>query len=632
MRSAREAATTDGPPQAQPNNGVPLLEMVGIVKRYGPTLALNGVDLAVRAGEIHALLGENGAGKSTLMHVLSGLTHADAGEIRLWGHPVRIPSPRAARALGIAMVHQHFTLAPAFTVAENLALDSARGPGSGLPLGTFAAREAAAPALERAAALGWQLDPDARIADLSVGTQQRVEIVKALATQARLLIFDEPTAVLSGDEVEELFQVLRRLREEGHAVILIAHKLAEILAVADTVTVLRRGNRVAYCPVAETDARQLATWMIGVSPDSPHPLSPSSGGPHPPAPFPTRSSLAREGRDPTWDDCGPHPRPLSRSVGEGRDLTPAPSPSQGEGRRQAGSPPSLIGRGAGGLGATPGKGAGGLGQTQAKEAEEPGAAAAFAARDILVRGDRGEVAIRGLSLEVARGEILGIGGVDGNGQTELAEALIGLRPIEAGTLSWEGGPFRAGVSPTTGYIPQDRRRVGLAVGMTVEDNLLFEAVRAPQFRRGPFLRRKALQRLASDLIRAFDVRTPSRTLPVSALSGGNQQKVVVARALHANPHWIVAVNPTRGLDIGATRFVHEQLRQARARGAAIVLISTDLDEIAALADRAAILSGGRLHPYQVSEVDQTQLGLLLGGLGAEQAAPPDKPSAAGETA
>jgi simple sugar transport system ATP-binding protein len=236
-------------------------------------------------------------------------------------------------------------------------------------------------------------------------------------------------------------------------------------------------------------------------------------------------------------------------------------------------------------------------------------------------------AIKNVALEVRRGEIFGIGGVDGNGQTELAEALVGLRPLRSGTLSWEGGPFVAGVTPTLGYIPQDRRRVGLAVTMTVEENLLFRAVHDPAFRRGPFLKRRALRRLAADLIRTFDIRTPSATLPVSSLSGGNQQKVVVARALYAQPEWIVAVNPTRGLDIGATRFVHEQLQQARARGAALVLISTDLDEINALADRAAILSGGSLTEYQAGKTDETELGLLLGGLGEVQPATEDEESA-----
>ncbi|HZP81099.1 MAG TPA: ATP-binding cassette domain-containing protein, partial [Chthonomonadaceae bacterium] len=463
----------------------------------------------------------------------------------------------------IAMVHQHFTLVPAFTVAENLALDSEEKQRWTLGVGRWEAQQAAAPALERAAALGWKLDPDARISELSVGAQQRVEIVKALATNARLLIFDEPTAVLAGDEVEELFTVLRRLRDEGHAVILIAHKLAEILAVADRVTVLRRGNRVASCPVAETDARQLAAWMIGV-------------GPPPPSPPPKNRG---RGSDSTGLS-----RPFNSTTSAERQTEPVHEPFP---------PPVLGGR--------------------VREGS-----LAFSAAHLVVRDDRGVEAIKNVALEVRRGEIFGIGGVDGNGQTELAEALVGLRPLRSGTLSWEGGPFVAGVTPTLGYIPQDRRRVGLAVTMTVEENLLFRAVHDPAFRRGPFLKRRALRRLAADLIRTFDIRTPSATLPVSSLSGGNQQKVVVARALYAQPEWIVAVNPTRGLDIGATRFVHEQLQQARARGAALVLISTDLDEINALADRAAILSGGRLTEYQAGKTDETELGLLLGGLGAAQ--------------
>ncbi|HLV81313.1 MAG TPA: ATP-binding cassette domain-containing protein, partial [Chthonomonadaceae bacterium] len=461
-----------------------------------------------------------GAGKSTLMHILSGLTRPDAGRIRLEGQTVLLPSPQVARARGIAMVHQHFTLVPAFSVAENLALDA---PAEGAAW-RYVPRQAAARAIERAAALGWPLDPEAVVADLSVGAQQRVEIVKALATEARLLIFDEPTAVLSGAEVAELFGVLRRLRDEGRAVILITHKLAEILAVADRVTVLRHGSRVASSPVAETDAPQLAFWMVGAAPAAP----------------------------------------------EGKE-------SGGRQEDRSSRPP------------------------------------ACAASDLVILGDRGEEAARGVSLAVRRGEIVGIGGVDGNGQTELAEALAGLRPLQAGAISWEGGLFLPGKSPRTGYIPQDRRRVGLALPMTVEDNLILEAVRQREYRRGLFLRRRRLRGLASELIRRFDIRTSSPTLPAAALSGGNQQKIVVARALRGEPEWIVAVNPTRGLDIAATRFVHAQLLQARSRGAAILLVSTDLDELAALSDRAAILSGGRLFDYALDRSDQTELGLLLGG-------------------
>jgi simple sugar transport system ATP-binding protein len=231
-----------------------------------------------------------------------------------------------------------------------------------------------------------------------------------------------------------------------------------------------------------------------------------------------------------------------------------------------------------------------------------------------VRGDRGETAIRDVSLTAAQGEIFGLGGVDGNGQTELAEALAGLRKVESGEIRWNGGVFRPGVSPRIGYIPQDRRHAGLAATMTIEENLLLDAVREPAYRVGPFLKRRALRNLAADLIRQFDVRTTDMTLPASALSGGNQQKIVVARALRSEPELIIAVNPTRGLDIGATRFVHEQLREAKARGAAIIFFSTDLDELAALADRTAILSAGKLTEYHAEDSHAVDIGLLLGGI------------------
>jgi simple sugar transport system ATP-binding protein len=505
--------------------------MQRITKRYGATLALNQVDFEARAGAIHALLGENGAGKSTLMHILSGLTRPDSGAIQIAGKTVRLNSPRDARDQGIAMVHQHFTLVPAFTVAENLALDT---PSSGAEqwafgLRRYLPRQRAAVALERARALGWELDPDARVLDLSVGAQQRVEIIKALATDASLLIFDEPTAVLAEGEVDELFRVLRALRDEGRAVILIAHKLAEILAVADQVTVLRRGTRVASTSIAETDADQLATWMVG------------------------------------------------------------------ETTEESASPPDAP-------------------QRAPAEQRRPNASPALTVSQMAVRGDRGEMVLKQVSLQVRCGEIFGIGGVDGNGQRELAEALVGLRPLESGCLTWNGADFVPGKTPRVGYIPQDRRRDGLATTLSIEENLLFDAVRAPAFRRGPFLKRKALGQLARTLITQFDVRTSEPLLPASALSGGNQQKIVVARALHSEPELIVAMNPTRGLDIGATRFVQDQLLKARARGAAIVLISTDFDEVRALSDRAAILANGQLTDFALETQDAGALGRMLGGL------------------
>ncbi|MCW3095116.1 MAG: nucleoside transporter ATP-binding protein [Chthonomonadaceae bacterium] len=525
MPTAVDGGTHGAPPAPADAASAARLVMRGIRKRYGATVALDDVDFDARAGEIHALLGENGAGKSTLMQILSGLTHADGGETLFEGAHTAIPTPREARRLGIAIVHQHFTLVPAFTVAENLALDApATGWQGAKP---YRAKVAAARTLDYARSLGWELPADTRVASLSVGIQQRVEIVKALATDARLLIFDEPTAVLSRNEIDELFDVLRRQRDAGKTVLLIAHKLAEILAVADRVTVLRRGRRVASVPVVETNAEQLAAWMIGAV--------------QAPSPEAVPSAASTEAR-----------APLS---------------------------PALICSG------------------------------------MRVRGDRGEQIVRDVAFTVARGEIFGIGGVDGNGQSELAEALTGLRPFEAETLTWEDRPFQPGTDPHIGYIPQDRRRIGLAVTMSVADNLLFDAVREREFHTGPFLRRRALSTLALNMIRDFDIRTPGPNLPVSALSGGNQQKIVVARSLRGQPDLIVAMNPTRGLDIGATRFVHSQLRQARECGAAVVLISTDLDELAAVADRAAILADGTLTEIELRAADETQVGLLLGGAG-----------------
>lgn len=465
---------------------LPSLSATNVSKRYGTLLALDRVSVSFLPGEIHAVLGENGAGKSTLMGVLSGFTAPTEGEVALDGRPIPLGEAFACKQLGIEMIHQHFTLAPEFTVAENLAL--ARLPGlvrSADPL------RVASRALDVAKDLGWEIDPKARVRDLSVGVRQRLEILKALSGEAKVLIFDEPTAVLAPDEVADLFRVLRQLRDEGRIVVLIAHKLSEIAAVADRVTVLRRGKWIATVPLSETNTEELARWMVGEMP--PRAVLPDSGA--------LRDGLSVEG--------------------------------------------------------------------------------------LVVRGDRGETAVRGVSFEARRGEIFGVGGVDGNGQVELAEALAGVRPPGAGTIRFAG-------ERNVGYVPQDRQADALALTMTIEDNLLVTGHRRADLSRGPFLRPKAARDWAEGLIERFAIKASGPDEYVGSLSGGNQQKVVVSRTFDAAPNLLVVVNPTRGLDVKASAFVHERLREARAGGAAVVLFSTDLDELYALADRAVFMSRGEL--------------------------------------
>ena len=524
------------------------VEMRSIEKRFGATKALDRVDFTLEPGQIHAILGENGAGKSTLMHVLAGLTAPDSGEIRIDSRVVRLNSSRDARKAGIAMVHQHFALVPAFTVAENLALDLP--PKTRVKIGfleklRYSAAKHAEHGLDRARSLGWALSPDAFVGSLPVGTQQRVEIAKALASEADVLIFDEPTSVLTPDEVSELFAVLRSVRAEGRSIVLIAHKLLEVLAVADRITVLRHGQAVKEVNRADTNATELAGWMMGAGPGQE-----------------THSDRIQTTRN--ADTANKNRSRLTSGKNSCIDL------------HESGS-------------------------------------SGFRAAGLSVSGDRGQQAIRDVSFAAACGEILGIGGVDGNGQTELAEALVGLRPIRSGSLLWKDREFAPGHDPVTGYIPPDRRRSGLAVTMTVEENLILDAVDDQQFRQGPFLRRRALNSMASGLMERYDIRAQDLNVPVSSLSGGNQQKIVVARALRSDPEWIVAMNPTRGLDLGAAEFVWSQLRAAAQRGAAIVLISTDLDEISLLSDRAAILSGGSLTAFELSRADTSSLGMALGG-------------------
>mgnify|MGYP000951425865 CR=1 FL=1 len=467
-----------------------MLEVRSLSKRYGPVQALDRVSASFLPGEVHAVLGENGAGKSTLMQVVAGFLLPDEGTVTLEGKSLPLGHPIASRAAGVEMVHQHFMLVPAFTVEENLALARL-----GSLAGTLDTARLAQPALDFARELGWSLDPKTRTGGLPVGIQQRVEILKALSGDAPVLIFDEPTAVLTPDEVDDLFRVLRRLRDRGKTILLIAHKLAEVMAVADRVTVLRRGHFVATAPIGEVNERRLATWMVGDLPTAIQPLDVPLG-------------------------------------------------------------PVLL-----------------------------------EARDLVVLGDRREEAVGGIGLEVRGGELLGIGGVDGNGQVELAEALVGIRPLRSGQIERRSRDPKT--AATVGYIPQDRQADGLALTLSIFDNLMIAGTDRPGLRRGPLLRIGAARQWADRVVERFQIKIGGLSDPVSGLSGGNQQKVVVGRTLDAIPDVIVAMNPTRGLDIRATDFVHQTLLDAARAGAAIVLISTDLDELAALASRTVFMSRGR---------------------------------------
>ncbi|MCH8978329.1 MAG: ABC transporter ATP-binding protein [Armatimonadetes bacterium] len=465
----------------------PVLRVEGVSKRYGEVRALSDVSLDFNKGEVHAVLGENGAGKSTLMGVIAGFVVPDSGRVLLEGTPLPPGRPHETKGAGIEMVHQHFMLVQEFTVAENLALaqlSSLRGTlqATAVPIG----------ALATAAGLGWYLDPRAKIRELPVGAQQRIEILKALSGYAEVLILDEPTAVLSAEETEELFRVLRLLRDDGKCVILIAHKLSEILAVADRVSVLRDGALVASKARADVEEATLAKWMVGEMPEPRSPLAPSLS------------------------------EPLLSVV------------------------------------------------------------------NLQALGSRGEVAVRGVSFQVSPGEILGIGGVDGNGQVELAESLAGVRKLLAGSIEWRK------TEGSIGYIPQDRQGQGLALGMSVTDNVLIACHNRPELSVGPFLRMRAVREHARRLVGEYDVRLNDIDDAAASLSGGNQQKLVVSRVLDARPDLVVASSPTRGLDVRAAAFVQHKLLQAAKEGAAVVLFSTDLDELAALATRTLFMSRGRL--------------------------------------
>ncbi|MGD2155888.1 MAG: ABC transporter ATP-binding protein [Anaerolineales bacterium] len=499
------------------------LEMHGITKRFPGVLANERIDFDVRSGEVHALLGENGAGKSTLMKILYGMYHADDGEILLNGKPVEIASPNDAINLGIGMIHQHFMLVQTLTVAENVALGLPSSRGLLTDLGRVSSR-----IKELASIYGLQIDPHASIWQLSVGQQQRVEIIKALYRGASLLILDEPTAVLTPQEVVELFSIMRQMVQDGHALIFISHKLHEVLEISNRVTVLRDGRKIICRPTQETTKADLAQWMVG------------------------------------------------REVGFIPDRENA---RRGQVRLE------LI--------------------------------------NIVCDNDRGTPGLQDISLKVHSGEILGVAGVSGNGQRELAEVITGLREITKGRILLENEDV-TGRNPGVltdkmmSYIPEERMRDGMIKEFSVAENIILREHHKPPFSRYGFLNLRSIIQHSDRLIHSFQVKTPSNETRAKNLSGGNIQKMVLARELSRRPRVLIAAQPTRGLDIGATEYVHQQLLDQRREGTAILMISEDLDEILALSDRIAVIYEGQIMdiiPRELASAEE--LGLLMAGVGKE---------------
>ena len=504
----------------------PVLELRGITKRFPGVLANDAVDFDLRRGEIHALLGENGAGKSTLMNVVYGLYSPDEGEILLRGKPVNIDSPNTAIDNGIGMVHQHFMLIPVMTVAENIVL--AKEPTRAGILLDFGAADRRVEEVSRA--FKFAIDPDALIQDITVGQQQRVEILKALYRGAEILILDEPTAVLTPQEANDLFEILRTLVREGMSVIFISHKLNEVLAIADRITVLRRGKRIDTIPREGATEQGLARMMVG------------------------REVLLRVEKQPA--------QPAETILG---------------------------------------------------------------VEDLHVSDERGLPAVRGVSFEVRAGEIVAIAGVDGNGQTELVEALAGLRRPAAGRITIAGEDVtntapRSHLDAGLGHIPEDRLRRGLVLEFSLAENLALHDYRKPPHSRFGWLHPKRIVAWARGLLQEFDVRGGGAETRASALSGGNQQKVVVAREVERDPRVLIAAQPTRGLDVGAIEFVHRRLVQERDEGRAILLVSLELDEVLSLADRILVLYEGRIVGEYDPSVSDEDLGIAMTGGKAETAA------------
>jgi ABC-type uncharacterized transport system ATPase subunit len=520
-------------PEPHHRTATPLLEADTIVKRFGSFTALAGVDLAIEAGSIHAVLGENGAGKSTLMNVLSGLLRPTEGTLRRSGKPVQFRSAADAARAGIGMVHQHFLLVPPLTVAENLLLGAQTGNRHPLAFPIDAVR---AEAQTLATQLGWKVPWDAPAGALPVGTQQRIEILKALRGNTEVLLFDEPTAVLTPTETPELFETLRALAASGRGIVFISHKLDEIRELADQVTVLRRGRRVLHSRLDTTDNNDLALAMVGADSEAASRIANSRA---------SRGATQTVGMSPV--------RLRIESLGVG----PVERPR-----------------------------------------------------------------LHDFQLEIRAGEIVAVAGVDGNGQEELVDCLSGMRRPDRGCAQAGDTPLCSAQLPPrpdrvqaggVGIVPADRQKRGLALPMSIAENLALGLRHEAKYRAGMFLKWKALRHHASQRIADFDIRAEGPDQPVGALSGGNQQKVVIARALEGDPAVLIVVNPTRGLDVGAIAYVHDALRDARDRGTAILLVTTELDEALGLADRVAILSAGRIQGIVQPDTPRETIGTLMGG-------------------
>jgi len=495
---------------------------VGITKRFPGVVANNGVTFEAQTGEVHALLGENGAGKTTLCNVLTGLYKPDEGELRVDGLPVRFRSPRDAHAAGIFMVHQHLKLVESMSAAENVVLGWSRGRGL-----RFSPRRVEREVAEVAEQYQMAIDPDAKIWQLSLGERQRVEILKALCRGARILILDEPTTVLTPQEADQLFSSVREMAAAGSTIIFISHKLPEVMAVSNRITILRKGVVIGTLKAAETDTTTLAEFMVG------HEI--------------TEQSRAERGT----------------SAGVGRP--------------------------------------------------------ALELQDVSAVGDLGLEALHEVSLSIEPGEIVGIAGVSGNGQRELAEVVAGLRRLSRGAIRVEGEPLlpgdaRAAIDSGIAYIPEDRMGTGVAPNLSIADNLILKSYRGESLRLGPLVRRKRASLRAHELMKRFDIRAPGPHTLVRQLSGGNVQRVLLARELSSGPRVLVAASPTRGLDVSATQGVRKMLLDTAQRGVGVLLISEDLDEILHLADRIAVLYGGRVVGIvKPAEVTREQLGLMMAG-------------------